>query len=214
MNNAFPELQFGNCLRKDTWDISQLWQIMHQIVYQRKIDSRLQIVERSWELHVKRRILNQTIRRLDRSEEKSGSLGGLSKTTYRLALRMTSRASSLPRNVVMLSRPLKRKGRSSCTLHLQAAEYVWQPFEPSRYRNRWVAVSRIRSLFAHCPRLLKNRANAPYCEFQRFTTLRHFYFSPRTFFPLHWEVMIIPKVRYIKESFCEHRFFSIFGIPF
>jgi len=127
-------------------EISQLRQIMHQIVYQRKIDSRLRIVERSWELHVKRRILNQTIRRLDRSEEKSGSLGGLSKTTYRLALRMTSRASSLPRNVVMLSRPLKRKGRSSCTLHLQAAEYVWQPFEPSRYRNRWVAVSKIRSL--------------------------------------------------------------------
>lgn len=131
--------------------------------------------------------------------------------TYRLALRMTSCASSLPRSVVTLSRSLKRKGRSSCTLHLQAAGYVWQPFESSRYRNWWDAVSGIRSLVylrIACASWKTVRVH----PIVNSRDLPHYY-TPPPFFILHAlsaslrRVMVIPKIWYLEESFCKRRFF-------
>lgn len=82
---------------------------------------------------------------------------------YRLALRMTTRTSSLSRSVATLSKPLKRKRRPFCTLHLQVAGYARQPFELSRYQSRFTR------LFFHCLRSLKNRTDAPDRRYQRFS---------------------------------------------
>lgn len=125
--------------------------------------------------------------------------------SYSLALRMTSCASSLPRSVVTLSRPLKRKRRSSCTLHLQAARYVWQPFEPSRYRNRWDAISGIRShvyIRIACTSWKTVRVH----PIVNSRDLSHYY-TPPPFFTLHAlsaslrSIMVIPKIWYLGESF-------------
>lgn len=102
-----------------------------------------------------------------RKIEVSGTFKGYF-PAYRLALRMTSRASSLLRSIATLSKPLKRKRRSSCTLHLQASEYAWQLFEPPRYRRDAGIRSLTYPFVCALPAFLaKVRTNAPDWEVYR-----------------------------------------------